>query len=381
MTEPTAEGVPTAAPAEALAQAGRLAGQNEWSQAADILATAGRSTELLDKRSFYLSRAKRYEEALDLLAVLRDREPGNFLWFYMTAYQFYVQERYAEAVPWFREALRRNPDHLTSWWRAANALSKSGEELKAVQCAARVLRLWHDLPEGAKDRVRPSFGKASYLLGKHQMKSDPHAAVPLLQQALEADPHDPHRHYRLGKALRYARRAEEALPHLREAAKLKRDDQNIDLELAIVLARTDEVAEAEKLLRNLEPRLRGWDLLKGGSLALEIERSRLAVSLLERAARDRATRGDERLAKLLTRARDAAKDAPPEEAMHVQPDVASTGRVEVVNEERNFGFLVDEAGTRRHFRLSGLKVRRGQRVHFTPLEAKKGPAARDLTPL
>jgi hypothetical protein len=46
--------------------------------------------------------------------------------------------------------------------------------------------------------------------------------------------------------------------------------------------------------------------------------------------------------------------------------------VAVVNEERNFGFLVDDSGTRRHFRLSGVKVRRGQRVRFIPLEADKG---------
>ena len=88
-----------------LTQAEHAAEQKEWSQAADLLAAAGDATGILDKRAFYLSRAKRYDEALDAVAMLRTREPDNFHWPYMTAYQYYAQERYDEAIPWFREAL------------------------------------------------------------------------------------------------------------------------------------------------------------------------------------------------------------------------------------------------------------------------------------
>ena len=278
-----------------LEAAAAAAERKEWATAAVLLADQGDATEILDKRIFYLSRAKRYDEALELLAVLREREPQNCLWFYMTAYQLYVQERYAEAVPWFREALLRNRKHVKSWWRAANSLSKSGEEMKAVKCAARVLRLWNDLPPEAKERERPSFGKASYFLGKHQMASDPHGAVELLVQALQADLKDPHRHYRLGKALRYDARPGEAISHLRNAAKLKPGDRNIELELAICLARTEAGEEALRIVRRLKDRLRGWDLMKGGEAALTGGDAHLAVSLLERAARDRLTRGNQRL--------------------------------------------------------------------------------------
>ena len=255
-----------------------------------------------------------------------------------------------------------------------------------MQCAARVLRLWHDLPADAQERERPSFGKASYFLGKHQMRSDPHGAVELLEQALAVDPRDPHRQYMLGKALRYDARPAEALPHLREAAKLKGGDTNIELELAVCLSRTAEPEEAERIVRKLEPRLRGWSLLKAGDLALVLERPRLAVSLLERAKRDRATSGNDRVSGLLAQAQEEAKIAPPEVAPP-EAELASrsaevaTGRVEMVNEERNFGFLVDESGTRRHFRLGELRVRRGQQVRFEAFDGKKGPAARELAPL
>jgi tetratricopeptide (TPR) repeat protein/cold shock CspA family protein len=382
----------TADSRQALAEAAAAAERKEWERAADLLANAGDSTEVLDKRSFYFSRSKRYDEALELFAILREREPENFLWHYMTGYQCAIQERFAESLPFFREALRLNDGHVKSWWRAANALARTGDERKAVICAGRVLKLWHSLPEEAKDQDRSSVGKASYLLGKIQMRSDPHGAIPLLEQALEADPQDPHRNYRLGKALRYANRPAEALPYLRRAAKLKPGDTNIEVELAIVLGRTGEKGEAEALLRRVERRLRGWDLLKGGQLALDLERPHLALRLLDRAERDRTTRGNDRLEDLLARARDEARTAPPEKGDRAggrprrQRDghaggAAETGRVAVVNEERNFGFLLDDSGTRRHFRPSGMKVHRGQRVRFTPLDAEKGPAARDLQPL
>lgn len=372
---PTREGL--------LTQAEHAAEQKEWSQAADLLAAAGDATGILDKRAFYLSRAKRYDEALDAVATLRTREPDNFLWPYMTAYQYYAQERYDEAIPWFREALKRNPKHLKSWWRAANALSKCGREQEAVRCGGRVLRLWHELPAEAQERERTNLAKASYFLGKVQMRNDPVGAIELLKQAVTHDPSDPHKHYRLGKALRYARRAADGVDHLRQARVLKPGDGNIELELALCLGRSGERDEALTILRRRAERLRGWDLLKGGQLALDLEDAALALTLLERAGRDRLTRDDARVKTALAAGRAAAPtptDSSTLEAMGAGTDARSVGRVDVLRPERNFGFLVDENDRiRRHFRLRGLgQLRVGDRVSYLPFEGDKGPAAREL---
>jgi Tfp pilus assembly protein PilF/cold shock CspA family protein len=365
--------------ADLLAEAERAASRKEWGRAAELTVGAGDSSEALDKRVFYLSRDKRYVEALTLLEQLRRREPDNFKWCYMTAYQYYVQEQHRDAIPWFRESVKRNPNHLKSWWRAANALAKTGDEKLASRCAAKVLRLWHDLPQAGQERDRPSFAKASYLLGKQQMRSDPHGAVPLLEQALANDPRDPYKHYRLGKALRYCGRAGEAVAHQRQAAKLKPGDVNIELELALSLARVGQAGEARQLLRPLGQRLRGWDLIKGGRLALDIDEAGIAVDLLGRARGDRRTSKDERVEMLLGEARAAM---PAAQLADAQGSEKSTGRIDVVRPERNFGFLVGDDGTRRHFRLTpNVRFRRGDRVAFVAVAANKGPAARELEPL
>jgi tetratricopeptide (TPR) repeat protein/cold shock CspA family protein len=378
VSEATESGI-SQTPEALLGEAERAAEQKDWSRAADALAAAGEATDVLDKRVFYLSRAKRYDEALEVVAKLRARAPDNFLYAYMTAYQYYAQEQYAEAIPWFREALKRNPKHLKSWWRAANALSKSGQELKAVSCAGKVLRLWCELPKEAQERERTNLAKAPYFLGKVQMRSDPVGAIPLLEQAVEHDSNDPYKHYRLGKALRYAGRPDQGVEHVRRARKLKPGDGNIELELALCLGRSGETEEALGIVRRRADRLRGWDLLKAGQLVLDLGDAQLASNLLERASRDRVTRKDEKVKSALAVAR-AAPPANEQALASNAPAHSLTGRVDVVRSERNFGFLVDERdATRRHFRLKEAPhLRVGDRVSYLPFEGEKGPAARDL---
>jgi cold shock CspA family protein len=163
--------------------------------------------------------------------------------------------------------------------------------------------------------------------------------------------------------------------HLRRARKLKPGDGNIELELALCLGRGGERDDALQILRRRADRLRGWDLLKAGQLALDLAEPALALALLERAARDRLTRDDDRVATALAAAR-AASPSPPEPAVG---DDRQVGRVDVVRPERNFGFLVGDDGVRRHFRLRGLpRLRVGDLVSYVPVEGEKGPAAREL---
>ena len=345
----------------------------DWSGAADILSNAGISTPVLDKRSFYLSRAKRYSEALELLAILRERDPDDFMPFYLTAYQYYVQELYSEAVPWFDQALSRHPDHIKANWRRAKALASIGRHADAREAAAKVLRLYHSLPLVDRPQQQQSLARASHMLGKYELeKGRGHDALAFLEQAVDADGSDPYHHYLLGKARLRTGNTADAMASLRRAQALKHDDPSIELELAACMLKSGDNEGCATRVARVESRCRGWMAFKGGKLALECGRPDLAVRMLEQASRNRDTKGDASVKELLEAAR-AAQPVPPsstEGAANV-----AFGQVAVVDPDRGFGFLVDELGTRRHFKLRTRTLRKGDRVQFQPTDAPKGPAA------
>jgi tetratricopeptide (TPR) repeat protein/cold shock CspA family protein len=374
-----------------LEQAATLAERLQWSEAADLLAGSD-VIDILARRCFYLSRAKRYEEALELLDELRKREPKMVRWPYMTGYQYYERQLYDEALPWYEAALALDPDHLSSNYRIAHTYHQLGRDREAVMAAGRVLRLWHAASDEVKERERRKLANASYLLGRDLMNRGDHRnAVELLQQAVVNDASDHNKHYRLGKALRHSGNAAAAVVSLRQALRLKPRTAYVEVELAAALADSGERAEAERLLARIVGHCRGWDAYKGGQLATRLEQPALAVDLLERAAGDRLTRKEPRVREALAAARAAAPTATTATTATDKGGKPSSvrvagqrgeGVVDVVRPERGFGFLIDADGTRRHFRLRGVRrVNVGDRVSFLPVSAEKGPAASELQPL
>jgi len=357
----------------AIEAAAAAAARFAWGQAADALANAGNSTFVLDKRAFYLSRAKRYSEALELLAVLRYRDPGGFMPLYLTGYQYYVQELYSEAIPWFDHALARQPGHVKAHWRKAKALAATGRPAEACAAAATVLRLFHALPDSEKPAQQQTFGKASHMLGKYELeKGRARDAIDFLQQAVQADNSDPYHHYLLGKAQFRTGCTSDAIIALRKARALKRDDPSIELELAACLLQTGDTEGCLTAIARVDQRCRGWLAYKAGKLALESGRPQLAVRILERANQNRDTHGSPEVQQALSKALEAAGPA------DLNNSATAFGKVAVVNPQRGFGFLVDEHGVRRHFRLDDARLRKGDRVRFLPREASKGPAAQDV---
>ena len=375
-----------------IAEADRAAQAKDWNRAADLLADAGDEVRILDKRSFYLSRAKRYAEALDVLGVLRGKEPNNFLWQHMTGYQFYEQQRYTEAVPWLIEAYKLNPTHLRNLYRLAQARRHQGETERATRAAGEVLRLWHQLPNAAQERDAKTFAKASYLLARLQVGNDPVGAVPLLEQAAEHDPEDYDKHYMLGKTLRRTGHATAGLASLQRAQRIKPGRNYIELELCAALIDAGEHEQAAQHLRRAERNVRGWLAWKAARLALALGRTADADRMLKQAARDRTVKVSDQYEQL-KRELDAATVSPvvtPERAvtherdqLHAPgPGETSEGAVHHVRPERGFGFLVDDAdGQRCHFKLRGGEFHKGQRVTFTRVDADRGPAAVDVQPV
>ena len=370
----------TAAPAitdlaKALADADAHIAKNEWEAAGNVLSAAPTTTPILDKLAFCLSRAKRYDAASDVLADLERRRPTEARYPYMRGYQLYEQERYADAIPHFLRAYRLDPKHLRNLYRLAQARLKTGEIRRAQLGAIEVLRLWHALPREAQQREATVLARASYMLGREQLKTDPSGAVELLRQAAEHDARDHDKHYLLGKALRRAGQPRDAINALRRAQRIKPRQLYIELELAVALADAGDRDEAGQLLTRLARRLRDWQALKGAHLAAKLDDPAHARSLLARAAE----KGFVRRSSTYTTIKALVDDLPAAEPTDDRRAAGEEcyGHIQMVNPDRNFGFLVDDAdGTRRHFRLRhGFRPRRGDAVRYLPIDAEKGPAA------
>ncbi|MFL5901780.1 MAG: tetratricopeptide repeat protein [Solirubrobacterales bacterium] len=372
---------------ELLGRVDRHVARSEWGQACKLLSGAGEEVRVLGKLAFCLSRAKRYEEAIAVLERLRSREPQRARWPYMLGYQLYVQERYEEALPYFIAAWRLDQGHMRNLYRLAQTRLHLGQADRACRGAAEILRLYHQLPPEARERETRTFARASYLLGREQLKRNPVSAVELLEQAAEHEPKDADKHYLLGKALRKAGRAKEAVVPLRQARRLAPAKAYVELELAVALARCEDGGrEADEILDKLERRLGDWQALKGAGLAARLGQAERARRLLERAARKSFIRRSPAYSAVAEQV-DAVGEpievtgesvsAPPSSA-EAEADL-HTGRVDMVNPKRGFGFLVDDTDqTRRYFKLRDLPVRRGGQVAYHPLQGEKGPAA-DVT--
>lgn len=368
-------------PTNLLKQAEGAMAKGDWNTACEILEADTTHLVMRERLAFCLSRAKRYDEAISKLEHLRNQQPKKAKWSYMLGYQYYEQERYAEALPHFVAAWKLDHSHLRNLYRLAQTRLRLDEPDRAKRGAEEVLRLWGQLPPDRQERERSTMAKSAYLLGREELKTDPTKAIAPLQMAAEHDQGDANRHYLLGKALRKAKRPEDAEAPLRRAARMKPGQPYIQLELAVALALLpDGKREAAELLAKFERRLSDWQALKGAGLAAKLEDGPRARRLLKTAGRKGFVRRSPAFATVEERVGELP--SPDERPTGGEEVGTREGRIDMVNGKRGFGFLIDQSDeTHRYFKLpKDLRVSRGDRVIYRPREADKGPAA-DVTGL
>jgi tetratricopeptide (TPR) repeat protein len=363
-------------PADLLKQAEGAMAKNDWNGACEILEASATHVPVRERLVFCLSRAKRYDDAIANLEQLRNLQPRKAKWSYMLGYQYYEQERYAEALPHFVEAWKLAPGHLRNLYRLAQTRLHLDEVDRAKRGAAEVLRLWRQLPPDRQAREKATMAKSAYLLGREELKNDPAKAIEPLRLAAEHDPGEVNRHYLLGKALRKNKCPKEAIAPLRRAARMKPGQPYIELELAVALAMLPEgKREAVELLTKIERRLSDWQALKGAGLATTLEDIHRARHLLKRAARKGFVRRSPAFAAVEEKV-DQLPDLDEKQGGESDEEVRK-GRVDMINRRRGFGFLIDQMDdTRRYFKLpKDVRIGRGDRVIYRSREADKGPAA------
>jgi tetratricopeptide (TPR) repeat protein len=164
-------------------------------------------------KRFEPAQAEFYVELAD--AFVRAGQPGN-------------------AVPLYREALRRKPELLAGALGLGNAFEKSGDEANALEAFRQAARL------------DPADAGAWRQLGEAQMKLGRSGdASTALEESLKRDAEVPETHYDLGllfaQQLHDAGRAESAY---REAIRLQPDYAAAHMNLAILLFQGNRAEEA-----------------------------------------------------------------------------------------------------------------------------------------
>jgi tetratricopeptide (TPR) repeat protein/cold shock CspA family protein len=244
-----------------LAQAKRLADAHNWSDAADTcrqaLELAPDAMEVLDELGWYLSRAKRYEEAIEVYRDLVRRDPNKAKWPYMLGYQYYDQGQWGEAIEWFDRALGLWDSYLVVLYRKGYAHTELNERESAKQAFRKCIDVWRKLDGEARESSAKHYSDACFQLGKILLQGgQSRNAEEILSEAVRYGPPDAHKHYNFGKALLKNGKSSEALRQFQTADQLESDKDYILAYMARAYMDLEDYQQAEATLERIPMRRR-----------------------------------------------------------------------------------------------------------------------------
>lgn len=408
--------------AELMSKARQLADARSWSGAADICEKASElapdDKRILDKLGWYLSRAKRYDEAIEVYKDLVIRDPNLAKWPYMVGYQYYGQEQWREAIQWFDRALELWDSYLVVLYRKGYAHSALNETDSARQAFQKCLVVWRSLEGEERERGSKCYSDACFQLGKSLLSGgQSRNAEQVLSEAVEHGPPDAHKHYNYGKALLKNNKTGEALEQFQRANRIEPGKDYILVHMARAQMDLKQYQQAESSLEQIPPRRRkAYVWHEVGKLYLEKGTPQQAVAPLEKATKldprnhnqfytlgqayeasgqpARAHKAYTRAAELRqrhfnldfpeVRGRIAAIEQQATEngvELHPEDDTASCpdGYIKTFKPNRGFGFISRDKGADVFFHISDVTnpfaIEIGAGVQFGIMDSEKGPRA------
>jgi tetratricopeptide (TPR) repeat protein/cold shock CspA family protein len=238
--------------------------------------------EVLDQLGWYLSRAKRYDEAIEVYSDLVRRDPNRAKWPYMLGYQYYDQEQWKEAIDWFGRALELWDTYLVVLYRKGYAHTVLNEVGLARQSFQKCIAVWRSLESEDQERGAKYYSGACFQLGKILLSSgQSRNAEVILSEAVKYGPPDAHKHYNLGKALLKNGKSGEALEQLQMANRIEPGKDYILVYMARAYMDLEHYQQAEVALERIPTgRRKAYVWHEMGKLKLMRGQSQQAIEAL-----------------------------------------------------------------------------------------------------
>lgn len=191
----------------------KLQEELNWSEAAKIYCDCVKIREdikILEKAAWCLSCAKKYNEAIEYLLKLCDKEPKMAKWPYMVGYQYYSLKDWDSAIQWFEKALLLKKDYLVVKYRLAYSYVQKAGEYKKLSSAdfwkalgqlKECIQLWDNFSDYDKNKEKSTYFSINFLLGKLNMDLTQYRkdSIIFFNKALNIKPNDEFVKYNLSK--------------------------------------------------------------------------------------------------------------------------------------------------------------------------------------
>ncbi|MBI1357727.1 MAG: tetratricopeptide repeat protein [Acidobacteria bacterium] len=173
-----------------------------------------------------------------LRALIEKHQPSEGSYYFELAEAYWSLRRYEDALPWYQQALERQPGHVIAARNYAVALERVGRPEQAEQVLRQALEAF------------PGDPKALTNLGESLLAQErPAEARGALEQALERDPDSPEAWNNLARALRALGEPARAIEAAREAIRREPAFSTAHNNLANLLLAEGQAAEAERHFR------------------------------------------------------------------------------------------------------------------------------------
>lgn len=133
------------------------------------------SVAILSKCGWCYSRAGEYEQAIKKYQLLINEEQSNPKWYYLMGYQYYIQNKWSDAVYYFDKALELNPKYFKVLYKNAYAYLKiAGEYLKlqkseywkALGLLDEAHKVWISMDSEQQTSEKHTYFNVNFLHGK-----------------------------------------------------------------------------------------------------------------------------------------------------------------------------------------------------------------------